>query len=232
MNEILGGLGEALRLVVTWDAEIVAVTWLSLKVSGTATFLAMALGMPLGTLLAFGRFPGRRLCVALVHTGMGLPPVVVGLAVTLLLWRTGPLGAWGLLYTPTAMVLAQLVIALPIVAGLTRTALESLDPRLRLQAQALGATPWQTLVVLYREARMPLLAALMAGFGGVISEVGAVMMVGGNLKGATRVLTTATVTETRQGHFDRAIALGAILLVLTFLVNWGLTRLQERKGRP
>jgi tungstate transport system permease protein len=174
------------------------------------------------------RFPGRGLVVALVNTGMGLPPVVVGLVVSIMLWRSGPLGALELLYTPTAIVVAQFVIAVPVVTGLTLAAVQQIPERFRLQVQALGASRLQLLGILIREARLPLLAALMAGFGAVISEVGASLMVGGNIRGQTRVLTTATVLETSKGNFDVAIALSILLLTLTFLVNWALTWIQQR----
>ena len=176
--------------------------------------------MSAGTVLALTRFPGRRVLVSLVNTGMGLPPVVVGLFVSISLWRNGPLGVLGLLYTPTAMIIAQSVIATPIVTGISLAAIQQLPPKLRLQILALGATRWQMVWLLLREARLPLLAAVMAGFGGVISEIGASIMVGGNIKGQTRVLTTATVMETSRGNFDIAIALRIILLLLTFAVNY------------
>jgi tungstate transport system permease protein len=223
------GLTRAAALVLGGDPEVRAVTWLSLQVSGAATLLALAVGLPFGMLLALTRFPGRSLLVALINTGMGLPPVVVGLFLSILLWRSGPLGALGLLYTPAAIVLAQLVIALPIVTGLTLAAVQQIPEPFRLQMLALGASRAQLLWVLAREARLPMLAALMAGFGAVISEVGASLMVGGNIRGQTRVLTTATVLETSKGNFDVAIALSVILLVLTFLVNWALTWVQQRR---
>jgi len=222
------GLVQAGALLAAADAGLLGVTWLSLKVSGAATALSLLAGMPLGTILALARFPGRGLVVALVNTGMGLPPVVVGLFVSILLWRSGPLGALELLYTPAAIVVAQFVIALPVVTGLTLAAVQQIPERFRLQVQALGASRLQLLGVLIREARLPLLAALMAGFGAVISEVGASLMVGGNIRGQTRVLTTATVLETSKGNFDVAIALSVILLGLTFLVNWALTWIQQR----
>jgi tungstate transport system permease protein len=209
------------------DPEVLGITWLSLKLSATATVLSLVLGIPLGTLLALVRFPGRGLAIALVNTGMGLPPVVVGLFISILLWRSGPFGALELLYTPSAIVLAQFVIAAPLVIGLTLAAVQQIPERFRLQMQALGASRGQLLWVLVREARLGLLAALMAGFGAVISEVGASLMVGGNIRGETRVLTTATVLETGKGNFDVAIALSVILLGLTFLVNWVLTALQQ-----
>ncbi len=228
MGLIAEGFLQAGALLAAADAELLGVTWLSLKVSGAATVLSLLAGMPLGTVLALVRFPGRGLVVALVNTGMGLPPVVVGLFVSIVLWRSGPLGALELLYTPTAIVVAQFVIAVPVVTGLTLAAVQQIPERFRLQVQALGASRLQLLGILIREARLPLLAALMAGFGAVISEVGASLMVGGNIRGQTRVLTTATVLETGKGNFDVAIALSIILLTLTFLVNWALTWIQQR----
>ena len=229
MGLILDGVLQAFRLLLTGDPEVWRITLLSLQISATATLLALAVGIPAGTLLALARFPGRALVISLVNTGMGLPPVVVGLFVTIVLWRNGLLGALELLYTPTAMVLAQLVIAAPIVTGLTLAAVQQIPDRFRLQLLALGASRVQMTWVLIKEARLPMLAALMAGFGGVISEVGASMMVGGNIKGSTRVLTTATVLETGKGNFDVAIALSVILLAITFLVNWALTWIQQRR---
>ena len=229
MGLILDGVLQAFRLLLAGDPEVWRITLLSLQISATATLLALAVGIPAGTLLALARFPGRALVISLVNTGMGLPPVVVGLFVTILLWRNGLLGALELLYTPSAMVLAQLVIAAPIVTGLTLAAVQQIPERFRLQLLALGASRVQMTWVLIKEARLPMLAALMAGFGGVVSEVGASMMVGGNIKGSTRVLTTATVLETGKGNFDVAIALSVILLVITFLVNWALTWIQQRR---
>lgn len=231
MDLILDGIRQALRLVASCDAEVLAVTLLSLKISCSATAISLLLGIPAGTLLALARFPGRRLVISLVNTGMGLPPVVVGLFVTLFLWRNGPLGFLEILYTPAAMVLAQAVIATPIVTGITVASIQSLPANLKLQVRALGATRVQTVWILVRESRLPLLAAVMAGFGGVISEVGASIMVGGNIKGQTRVLTTATVMETGKGNFDVAIALSLILLSLAFGVNYLLTVIQQRE-RP
>lgn len=229
MELIWEGIRHALWLLVTGDPEVLEITWLSLRVSGLATLASLVVGIPLGTLLALTRFPGRGLVVSLVNTGMGLPPVVVGLFVSIFLWRSGPLGALELLYTPTAIVIAQFVIAAPIVTGLTLAAVQQIPPGFRLQMLALGASRLQLLWLLAREARLPMLAAVMAGFGGVISEIGASMMVGGNIRGQTRVLTTATVLETGKGNFDLAIALSLILLAITFLVNWALTGLQQRR---
>ncbi len=231
MDLIAEGLRKALQLVLTLDPEVLGITLLSLQVSLAATALSVVVGISAGTVIALGRFPGKRLVVSLVNTGMGLPPVVVGLLMTMFLWRSGPLGALGLLYTPWAIVLAQAVIATPIVMGITIGAVQGLPPALRLQILALGATPAQLVWLLLREARLPLLAGVMAGFGGVISEVGASIMVGGNIRGSTRVLTTATVMETGRGNFDVAIALSVILLSVTLGVNYLLTRVQQRE-RP
>jgi tungstate transport system permease protein len=213
------------------DPEIFQITILSLQVSILATFLSLLLGLPLGTLLALGKFPGRSLLLSLVNTGMGLPPVVVGLFVAMTLWRSGPLGDVHLIYTPTAIVIAQVVIAFPVVTGLTTAALQALDPGLQLQLLGLGASRLQMIWLLWREARLPLLAGLMAGFGSVISEVGASMMVGGNIRYQTRVLTTAIVLETSKGEFGNAIGLAVLLLMITFLVNWGLTVIQQKGAK-
>src|SRR5512137_3002839 len=231
MDLIWEGIRQAFGLILGFDAEVWRITLLSLRISATATLISLVLGVTGGTVLALTRFPGRRFLVSLVNTGMGLPPVVVGLFVSIFLWRNGPLGVLGLLYTPAAMVIAQSVIATPIVTGISLAAIQQLPPKLRLQILALGATRRQMVGLLLREARLPLLAAVMAGFGGVISEVGASIMVGGNVKGQTRVLTTATVMETGRGNFDVAIALSVILLLLTFAVNYLLTRIQQRE-RP
>ena len=229
--ELVGrGILEAIRLLLTGDPDVWRITGLSLQISGGATLLSLLVGVPLGTVLALARFPGRGLAISLVNTGMGLPPVVVGLFVTVLLWRNGALGFLELLYTPTAMVLAQFVIAAPIVIGLTLAAVQQVPQKFRLQLLGLGASRAQMVWTLLREARLPMLAAVMAGFGGVISEVGASLMVGGNIKGSTRVLTTATVLETSKGNFDIAIALSVILLAITFLVNWALTWIQQRRA--
>lgn len=229
MELIWEGIKQAFWLLISGDPEIWAITWLSLQVSGTATLISLLLGIPLGILLAITRFPGWAVSVALVNTGMGLPPVVVGLFVSIFLWRSGPLGFLELLYSPTAMVIAQVIIAFPIVAGLTIAAFQTLNPNLRLQLLGIGASRPQLLWLLCKEARLPLLAAVMAGFGGVISEVGASMMVGGNIRGETRVLTTATVLETGKGNFEVAIALSLILLILSFAVNFLLTHIQQQE---
>jgi tungstate transport system permease protein len=231
MDLLASALVKAVGLLLGGDPETWRIILLSLRVSLTATAISLLVGIPLGTVLALNRFPGRGGLLALVHTGMGMPPVVVGLLITILLWRTGPLGELRLLYTPTAIVIAQVALSLPIIAGLTAAAIQHLDPRLRLQILSLGATRVQYLWLLIREARLPLLVAVMAAFGAVISEVGAAMMVGGNIQGQTRVLTTATVLETSRGNFDMALALGIVLLALVYLVNFILTWIQQRQ-RP
>jgi len=208
--------------------DLLPITLLSLQVSTLATLISLLIGLPLGTALALSKFPGRAFIMSLINTGMALPPVVVGLFVAMSLWRSGPLGDLKLIYTPAAIVIAQTIIASPVVTGLTAAALQQLDPRLRLQLYGLGASRVQMIFSLWREARLPLLAALMAGFGSVISEIGASMMVGGNIKGQTRVLTTAIVLETGKGEFETAIALSIFLLTITFLVNWALTAIQQR----
>ena len=231
MDIIIEGIKQAFILLFTLDPEVLGITWLSLKVSGTATFISLLIGVSVGTVVALTQFPGRRLVVSIINTGMGLPPVVVGLFVTIFLWRNGPLGFLEILYTPTAIIIAQAVIATPIVMGISLAAIQNLPANLRLQILALGATRIQMVWILVKEAKLPLLAAVMAGFGGVISEVGASIMVGGNIKGYSRVLTTATVMETGKGNFDIAMALGIILLLLSFTVNAILTHIQQRE-RP
>ena len=231
MDLIVEGIRKAFWLLITFDPEVMGIALLSLGVSGTATLISLLIGITVGTAVALSKFPGKRIVVSLINTGMGLPPVVVGLFVTIFLWRNGPLGFFGILYTPTAMIIAQTVIAAPIVMGITLAAIQHLPPKLRLQILALGATRFQMVWILIKEARLPLLAGVMAGFGGVISEVGASIMVGGNIKGYSRVLTTATVMETGRGNFDIAIALSVILMLLAFCINAILTQIQQRE-RP
>ena len=231
MDIIADGLVKAFHLLFNLDREVFSITLLSLYVSGVAVFISLFLGVSFGTAVALAQFPGRNILVSLINAGMGLPPVVVGLFVTVFFWRTGPLGFMQLLYLPAAMIIAQAIIAPPIVTGITLAAMQNLPKKLRLQILALGATRLQMLWILMREARLPLLAAVMAGFGGVISEVGASIMVGGNIKGYSRVLTTATVMETGKGNFDTAIALSIILLLFVFIINAILTLIQQ-KERP
>jgi len=231
MDLIRDGILKALHLLVTLDPEVLGITALSLQVSGIATLISLLIGISVGTAVALSSFRGKQVVVSLVNTGMGLPPVVVGLFVSIFLWRNGPLGFLGILYTPAAMIVAQSIIATPIVMGITIGAMQNLPAALRLQILALGATRIQMVWMLVKEARLPLMAAVMAGFGGVISEIGASIMVGGNVRGHTRVLTTATVMETGRGNFDVAIALSLILLTITLLINYCLTLVQQRE-RP
>jgi tungstate transport system permease protein len=215
--------------VTNIDSELWSIVWLSLKVTGTALVLAALIGVPLGTWLGLTPFRGKRLVTALVYTGMGLPPVVVGLAVYLLLSRSGPLAPLGWLFTPQAMILAQTVIALPLVAGITMAAVAAVPSELLPQVRSLGASAWQARWVILREARAGVVVAVAAGFGRITSEVGAALMVGGNIQGQTRVLTTAIVLETGKGEFALALALGGWLLALTLLINVAVLRLE---GRP
>ena len=229
MDIIWQGIKQAAILIFTGDREIYEILFLTLKVSGSAVLFSMLLGIPLGVLVGLNKFPLKRFVTAIINTGMGLPPVAAGLIVTLFVWRSGLLGFLELMYTPAAMVIAQVLIASPIIAGITLAAVQQIDPKLRQQALSLGANRFQVFWILIREARLPALAAIMAGFGGVISEVGAVTMVGGNIKGETRVLTTATVQMVRMGKFAIAIALVIILLILAFGVNFLLTLIQQKE---
>lgn len=229
MDLIIEGLKKAIHMILTGDPEVLRITLLTLQVSGTATLISLIIGIPFGTVLALKRFPGRDFLMSIVNTGMGMPPVVAGLWISILLWRSGPLGSLNLIYTPTAIIIAQAVIASPIVVGLTSAAISQVDPKLRLQIKALGATKLQYLWFLLKEARFSLLAAVIAGFGAVVSEIGASMMVGGNVKGLSRVLTTATVMEVSKGNFDVAIALSAILVLVSYLTTLWLTVLQQKR---
>jgi tungstate transport system permease protein len=233
IDDLLRGASEAIRLIASRDPALSEIVLLSLQVSGIALLFSTLIGVPLGAILGLSRFQGKRLVVALLYTGMGFPPVVVGLFVYLMLSRSGPLGSLGwtiipALFTPAAMIAAQTIIAFPLVAGFTMAAVMGVDPNLRQQVQALGATRWQSTLAVLAEARTGVIVSVVAGFGGIISEVGAVMLVGGNIEHSTRVLTTATVLETRKGNFDLAIALGIILLGLTFSSNLLMLRLQGK----
>jgi len=231
MDLLADGVIRAFRLIISLDPEVAEITLLSLRISGSATLIGLIIGTASGTAVALTRFPGKRLLISVINTGMGLPPVVVGLFVSVMLWRSGPLGFIGMLYTPAAMIAAQTIISVPIIAGITIAAMQNLPENLRLQILSLGASRPRAVWMLMQEARLPLLAGVMAGFGGAISEVGASIMVGGNIRGYSRVLTTATVMETGKGNFELAIALGIILLVLAFIVTAVLTLVQQRGGR-
>ncbi|HNP74093.1 MAG TPA: ABC transporter permease [Kouleothrix sp.] len=228
MDDLLQGAAQALRLLLGGDRETWQIVALSLYVSGAALLISTLLGVPLGAWLGLRRFRGQRLAVALLYTGMGFPPVVIGLFVYLLLSRAGPLGMLGWLFTPRAMIAAQSILGLPLVGGFTLAAVGGVDPALRTQVRALGASAAQATLAVLWEARAGVIAGVAAGFGGIISEVGAVMLVGGNIQGDTRVLTTAIVLETRKGSFDTALALAFVLLGLTFALNALALRLQRR----
>lgn len=228
MGLLVDGLKQAFLLLIHWDRQTMKIASLSLLVSGSATLISLLLGIPLGTFLGLKHFRGKRFVASLVNTGMGAPPVVIGLVVTIFLWRSGPLGILHILYTPAAMIIAQVIIAFPMVAGFTMAAVQQLDPKLRLQIMALGASQSQMIWLILKEARLPLLAAIMAGFGAVISEVGASMMVGGNITNQTRVMTTAIVGEDSKGNFSLAIALSILLMIIVYLVNLLLTWVQQR----
>lgn len=229
MDLIWDGFTEALDLIVSGDAYVYEVTFTSLLVSGSATLIALVLGLGIASFLAFRAFPGRTLTLIAFYAGMALPPVVVGLLVSIMLWRTGPLGQLHLLYSRTAIVIAQAIIATPIIAALSTAALQTLNPNLRLQVLALGASRWQATLLLFREARLSLLAAAIAGFGAAISEVGATIIVGGNIKGSTRTLTSAIVLEVQQGDFETAIAFSLILMAVIVAIIAVFTALQQRR---
>jgi tungstate transport system permease protein len=231
MDVILEGIAGAVGRIVSLDPDVMEATSASFVVTGSATLLSIALGVPLGVVLGLTRFRGRTLALSLANTGMGLPPVVVGLFVVVFLWRSGPLGQLDWYCTRQAMVVAQFILAFPTVVGLTAVAVQSLDPMLRMQLAALGATGAQSARILVSEAKLPILTAALAGFGAVISEIGASIMTGCNIKGDTRILTTAIVNETNMGHFATAFALAFILLALIFAVNLATTWAQQRR-RP
>jgi len=228
MNDLLDGAVQALRLLLGGDAATWQIIALSLHVSGFALLASALLGVPLGAFMGLQTFPGRRLAIALLYTGMGFPPVVIGLFVYLLLSRAGPLGFLSWLFTPSAMVLAQAIISFPLVAGFTMAAVAGVDPALPLQLRSLGASTAQATRAILWEARAGVVISVIAGFGSIISEVGAVMLVGGNIEGSTRVLTTAIVLETRKGDFGLALALAFVLLGIMFLINLIVLRLQGK----
>ncbi|HUV93822.1 MAG TPA: ABC transporter permease [Anaerolineae bacterium] len=229
MREMAQGAVQALRLLLSLDPQVLPIVALTLRVSGTALLLSTLVGVPFGSLLGLRRFFGRRLLLPLLYTGMGLPPVVVGLFVYLLLSRSGPFGHLGWLFSARAMVLAQAVISFPLIAGFTMASVMGVDPGLRDQLVSLGATSWQATCTFLSEARTGVIVSIVAGFGSIISEVGAVMLVGGNIKGSTRVLTTAIVLETRKGNFALALALGLVLLGLSFAANLAMLGLQGKR---
>ncbi len=224
---MISAISEAVRLIFSGDSALWEIVWLTLLVSGLALLFAALIGIPSGAWLGLRQFRGERWLKSVVFTGMGFPPVVVGLVVFLLLSRQGILGELGWLFSPQAMVLAQTILALPLVMGVTMTAVHAVRPELRFQLRSLGATDGQVMRTVLSEARYGVIVGLVAGFGAAISEVGAVMLVGGNIEGRTRVMTTAIVLETRQGNFELALALGVILLALAFMANLIAVRLQQ-----
>ncbi|MED3549603.1 ABC transporter permease [Cytobacillus praedii] len=228
MDLLIEGLKKAIEMLISGDPEIFEITWLTLKVSLTAVLVSTFIGIPAGVILGLISFPGRRFVLILINIGMGLPPVVAGLWITMLLWRSGPLGSFSLLYSPFAIIMAQILVSLPIIIGLTCSAFQQIDEKMLLQIKALGATRLQTVGLLVREVKIAILAAVIAGFGRVIAEVGAAMMVGGNIRGETRILTTSIVMEVSKGNFDVALALSFLLMSLAFIITFLLTNLQQR----
>ncbi|KAB2332854.1 ABC transporter permease [Bacillus mesophilum] len=229
MELLIEGLKQAFSMLETGDMQLIEITLLTLRVSLSAIIFSTIVGIPLGVALGLSSFRGRRFLLSLINIGMGLPPVVAGLWITMLLWRNGPLGSFSLLYSPFAIVLAQILVSLPIVIGLTSSAFQQIDKKLLLQIKALGASKVQTVFLLMKETKIAIMAAVMAGFGRVIAEVGAAMMVGGNILGETRILTTSIVMEVSKGNFDVALALSFILMGLAFAITFLLTILQQRK---
>jgi tungstate transport system permease protein len=229
MELIIDGLRKAIEMILTGDREILEITLLTLRVCFTAILISSLIGLPLGMLLGLTRFKGRKIILTFINIGMGLPPVVAGLWISMLLWRSGPLGHLQLLYSPTAIVMAQVLVSLPIVTGLTSSAFQQINEKMLLQIKALGATKVQTIVILIKQTKIAIVAAIMAGFGRVIAEVGAAQMVGGNIQGDTRILTTSIVMEVSKGNFDVALAISFILLTVALLITAALTLLQQRK---
>jgi len=229
MNLLVDGLLKALAMLRSGDNEIITIATLTAKVTLTSIFFSTLLGLPLGMVLGLSKFKGRRLLLTFINLGMGLPPVVAGLWITLLLWRSGPLGQFSLLYTPAAIIMAQFIVSLPIIVGLTCSTFQQISDKLLLQIKALGATRIQTLFILLKETRIGIFAAIIAGLGRIIAEVGAAMMVGGNIQGDTRILTTSIVMEVSKGNFDIALALSFILMSAAFLITGSITFLQQRK---
>ena len=227
-NEIIEGILEGLRLIFTFDPEVWGVIEVSFRVSLTSTFLAALVALPIGSFIGLRKFKGKKEVTNLINTFMGFPPVVMGLVVYLLLSRSGPFGPFGLLYSTSAMIIAQFLLAVPIIMGTAKAAIESVDPTLKETVLSLGATERQLWWELIKHSKKSIIAGFLVAFGQAISEVGAVMIVGGNIRWETRTFTTSIVLQTRMGEFGMAIALGVILIVTAFIVNYGLTRLQSR----
>jgi tungstate transport system permease protein len=228
MNSLIQGFVQAFDLILHLDPVLIGIIFLSLKVSGAALLIAIAFGLPVGALLGLKRFRGRDLAISTANTLMGLPPVVVGLFVYLLLSRKGPLGFMGLLYSPSAMIIAQTILAIPIVTALCHSAIVNVDPIIRQAARTLGATPRQVTITIIKEARYGILSSIIAAFGRVMAEVGSILIVGGNIAGYTRVMTTTIALETDKGNFELALALGIILLAISFSINFILHAVQKK----
>jgi tungstate transport system permease protein len=228
MDSIIEGFRRAFLLIVHLDAELLKIIFLSLNVSGAALIIATAVGLPVGAVVGLRKFPGRGLIISLLNSFMGLPPVVVGLLVYLILSRSGPLGFMALLYSPSAMIIAQTILAFPIVAALSHSSIIKVDPIMKQASLTLGATPLQVSMTVMNEARYGIMAAIIAALGRVMAEVGAILIVGGNIAGYTRVMTTTIALETDKGEFELAIALGIILLVISFLINTALYLIQKK----
>jgi tungstate transport system permease protein len=229
-GEIINGFIQAIQLIISGDPEVIRITLLSLEISLTATFLSACIGIPVGAFLYYHDFYGKRAVVNLIQTLYAMPTVVAGLLLFLFISRQGPLGFLSLLYTPPGMVIAQMILVLPLVIGLSFAALNGIDPEMRQAVMSLGATGMQSIRTLILEARFGILAAVILGFGRAISEVGAAMIIGGNIRGYTRILTTAISLETSIGDFAYAIALGIILLGVAVIVNVGLNLVQSGSG--
>ncbi|PYZ94067.1 tungstate transporter permease [Salipaludibacillus keqinensis] len=228
MELIWTGLLEALRMIISADSEVFQITWLTVQVCIFSTFISTVLGVPIGMLLAFKHFAGKKIILLVSHAGMGLPPVVAGLWVTMFLWRSGPFGEWQWLFTVNAIVIAQIIVSLPILISLSYSAFKKIDDGTRLQIKALAPTKPQSLLLYLKQAQFGLCAAIMAGLGRVLAEVGAAMMVGGNLQGQTRILTTAMVMEVSRGNFHIALALSFILMAIAFMLTFILLRFQQK----
>jgi len=228
MDSIVEGFIKAFFLIYGLDRDLLNIIFLSIKVSGIALLIATAAGVPAGAVLGLKKFPGRGFLISILNTFMGLPPVVVGLFVYLILSRSGPLGFMGLLYTPSAMVFAQTILAFPIVASLSHSAIISVDQVIKRASMTLGAASYQVATTIVREARYGIMSAIIAGFGRVMAEVGAILIVGGNIAGYTRVMTTTIALETDKGNFELALALGIVLLTISLLVNFLLYSIQKR----
>lgn len=228
MDSIVEGLKKAIILIFNLDAELLGIIFLSLKVSGSALLVSTVIGIPLSTILGLKKFPASGLVISLINTFMGLPPVVVGLFVYIMLSRSGPLGFMGLLYTPSAMVIAQTILSFPIIVSLCHSAIVGVDPIIKQASMTLGATPFQITVTIIKEARYGIMSGVITAFGRVMAEVGAILIVGGNIAGYTRVMTTTIASEADKGNFELALALGIILLTISLLINAVLHFIQKK----